>query len=128
MEWNKIFITGIEEIDKQHKTLFDIIEKLKKSTKDSEADKKEDIHKILLSLVKYAKVHFSYEEAYLESINYKDILNHKKIHHSFLLELKNIIQEYKENGSYHDVKLYIFLVKWLQKHIAIEDQKYTKES
>lgn len=124
MEWNKIFITGVENIDKQHKTLFNTITKLKKSTIDPTKSTQDDIHAILVYLVKYTKYHFSYEEKYMESINYVNLDEHKKVHRRFLVELKDIIIEYKTKGTYKEVQLYIFLVKWLQKHIAVEDQKY----
>lgn len=123
MEWNKIFITGLEKIDEQHKGLFDIIAKLKKAMKNSTVNN-EEIRNILVSLIEYTKSHFVYEENYLEEIGYAKLKEHKSIHQTFLLELNDIVLKYKKDGTYKDVKLYIFLIKWLQQHIAIEDQKY----
>lgn len=126
MEWNKIFITGITQIDEQHKGLFDMISELKKAMKHSNVDNSE-IRRILVSLVDYTKFHFSYEEQFMEDNNYSEIKEHKIIHRKFILELKNIIIKYNTDGTYTDVKLYIFLIKWLQQHIAVEDQKYVKK-
>ena len=124
--WNKMFITGIDKIDAQHKNLFELILKLKRDMKESE-NKNIEVHNILVSLVKYVKIHFTYEESYLEKIKYSKIDEHKIIHRKFILELKKIIAKYKETGTYDENYLFIFLLEWLQTHIAVEDQKYVKK-
>ena len=60
-------------------------------------------------------------------ISYSKLEEHKNIHQKFLKEIVEIINEYNEQGSYKKVQLYIFLIKWLQTHIAVEDQKYVLE-
>lgn len=121
MEWNKIYITGIKEIDEQHKELFDTIVSLKKIDLNNV-----EISKILKYLVDYTVFHFSKEEEYMKSINYSEINEHKKIHDRFLSELQSIIFKFEKQGTLAKHELYLFLIKWLQGHIAIEDQKYVE--
>jgi len=123
VEWTSIYKTGIDFIDEQHKRLFDEITKLKKLEQNSRETNRE-VYRILNFLEEYIIIHFSEEEAYMDKIGYDDIISHKSIHSNFIKEFDTLKNRLDSDGNYNPVQLFFFLIKWLQQHIAIEDQKY----
>lgn len=122
MEWTSIYKTGIEVIDSQHKILFDVITKLKKIPRGNNS--KEEIIKVVKFIEKYAVIHFSTEEKLLKENNFSDFENHKNIHNNFIKEFLKIKNRVETSDDYDHLEIFLFLIKWLQTHIAVEDKKY----
>lgn len=122
-EWrieNKI---GVESIDKEHRELFSIINKLlamEKEGKDSEWICSEGIK----FFKDHADKHFKNEEAYMKSIGYKRIEEHKRIHRDFKENLLPALEEELERTDYSERALNHFLgvcTGWLIGHTLTED-------
>lgn len=123
MAWIDNYLTGIDEIDLEHRELFEIIIKLKKLIKSKQVTRKK-IVKIIKFLLNYTMFHFNSEEEYMKEINYKDIVIHKNIHKHFTDKIIEMLQDLKDKNDYDVMALYNYLIKWLKNHIAVEDQKY----
>ena len=82
IKWNERFNIGVEIIDKEHKKLFKIMNKLFTA---NEHEKKSGW--FCQEGIKYFKdhaiKHFSEEEAYMASINYKGFETHRHLHDGF---------------------------------------------
>ena len=66
-------LTGIPEIDREHKKLFRLInEVFELLDNDRLKDKYREIRKILAELKRYTEEHFANEESYMESIHDPD--------------------------------------------------------
>lgn len=79
IEWNKDFNIGIDSIDNAHRKLFSIVRKLiylNKNEKNGRWACAEGI-KYFRS---YVIEHFTDEESYMRSINYKEYNLHKRLH------------------------------------------------
>lgn len=124
MAWIDNYSTGIEEIDIQHRELFEVIMKFKSSFKEPTSNMDEEVIKILRYLVSYTMFHFDSEEEYMRRISYNQITEHKKIHENFIKKIKDILVQQKVGKLFKPVFLYNFLTDWLREHIAKEDQKY----
>ena len=122
MEWTSIYKTNIEIIDKQHKTLFDVITKIKKLPVNK--DNRQEVIKVFNFLEKYILIHFTTEEKYMKSIGYLNYEEHKKIHSEFINKFFKIKKQVEHEQDFDHIQLFYFLIKWLQQHIAIEDKKY----
>ena len=75
---------------------------------------------ILQELRNYTKKHFSDEEAYMESIQYKRIFTQKIQHQEFIDKLDNIDIDSIEAGENQDeaiIDILEFLTNWLIHHI-----------
>lgn len=118
--WIKSFETGIKEIDEQHKSMVDLINKLAYYFIE---DKEYDMKITFDELISYTNYHFKSEEKILEKyIKSEDIINsHKKGHESFLPKIEKIKQSYKGNKLNEEILL--FLIKWLSFHIIDEDKR-----
>ncbi len=118
--WDKAFCVGHEKIDAQHKKLFDIAQELHEYRND-----KKKILVILKELLSYTKYHFTDEEKYMESINYKDLENHKKRHVAIINSLVHTVANI--NSFTMDElfqKLAVIINEYIVKHILIEDKKF----
>lgn len=121
--WTPNLAVGIENIDQQHKTLFDKADQLFEAGKNNRA--KEYIAEMLEFLDSYTKLHFRDEEAYMRSINYPEYDHQKKMHDGFIAALGRLKKEYAESGGNILVILNAnqMVVDWLLNHISIEDKK-----
>ena len=87
-KWKERFETGIEEIDKQHKRLFEIGTQIYNlASKDDGTDHYDAIVGLIHELKDYTVYHFRYEEEQLEKANYSDIEAHKMEHQRFIDKL-----------------------------------------
>lgn len=119
MEWDKRLELGITDMDNQHKVLLDLMNRLYDKDQSDFDQQIEIINKLYFKTIE----HFSIEEKMLESIQYDDLVTHKKIHHDMLLNFerhKREILQKKEIG----MKFYMFLTYWLRSHIIGIDRQY----
>ena len=117
IKWNKSYSVGIEEIDKQHKKFFEIINKLYYLDDDDNNKFK----KIVEELYDYTIYHFKSEEEYLQKAGYPHLKEHQNVHQNFVKKIK----ELKELDKIpDDIDLFEFASEWLIDHILNTDQKY----
>ncbi|WMJ90157.1 bacteriohemerythrin [Anaerocolumna sp. MB42-C2] len=118
------YYTGIELIDKEHKELFRLADEAYQVLKDDFiADKFDHIVSIIIGLKDYAIKHFSDEEAYMQSIQYKKLLSHKIEHNDFIEKLEAInFDQMDHNQAGTLVDLLEFLNDWLVHHILEKDK------
>lgn len=122
INWGDVYCIGNEEIDKQHKKLVDIINKLYTAFLRAEAN--QAVSLILEEMVDYTKYHFAYEEGLLKKISFPTLTEHIALHQKFVKRTQEFIQEHKQNSGVLSYDIMNFLRKWLMEHIADEDRKY----
>lgn len=120
--WDARLETGIEEIDKQHKKLFEIIAKLNAFV--DRGDGGRATIPTLTELGKYAKEHFAFEEALLHKLEPHDLVLHIKGHEMFVEKLNGYLLQ-AQNTSWERLsgQLVQFLQDWLVQHILEQDMK-----
>lgn len=123
-EFKDEFITGIEQIDNEHRKLFEIANELY-SLKHEEfiPDKYDNIKEILSELKDYTMTHFEHEEAYMESIGYKRMFTQKSQHDA----LREIINNWDldaidENQDESIDEMLNTVTDWLVNHILNQDK------
>lgn len=129
VKWDDRFNIGVEVVDRAHRRLFAIVNKLLAMNTDTDADKNRHACKEGIKFFKnYAIKHFSEEEAYMKSINYKGYLNHKRLHDDLWEITLPALERDLETSSYSLESVRHFLsvcVGWLSGHIMIEDRAIT---
>lgn len=121
--WNPSLSVGLENIDSQHKILFEKIDNLIEAGKNRKS--KEVIGETLDFLEDYTKEHFRDEEVYMEKIKYPQIEQQKAAHRHFIGQLADLKKEYNDSG-YNLViiiKANQMIVNWLTQHILIMDKQ-----
>ncbi len=125
------YYTGIQEIDQEHKRLFELAqETYDLLNNDLLQDKSEQLIHLVSELIDYTKTHFSHEEAYLESIQYAGLDTHSAQHRKFEDSLMEFDLDSAEGDFVSQNKiakdLLEFLVGWLVTHILKVDMLYVK--
>ncbi|WED23011.1 bacteriohemerythrin [Vibrio sp. JC009] len=112
--WSDDYAIGVDEVDQQHKYLFDLINEVLQSNED------EKLKSSLLKLYRYTREHFRAEEALMERAGYPQYEQHKEMHNLLILKLNDSSTETMNNPSRRDA-LDEFLTSWLVKHILEKD-------
>lgn len=123
-EWRDEYNIGVEIIDREHRRLFRIINRLfhfREEEKDNQFIAQEG--------VKYFKghavQHFEDEEAYMASIGYEGLEHHRRIHNNFRENILPALEAELERTGYDSRAVEHFLgvcAGWLIGHTTIEDQ------
>lgn len=122
------YLTGIDQIDDEHRHLFDIIRETNALIhNDLLHDKYDEIVHLLDELREYTKYHFNHEEDYMEKIGYPELDAQLRAHTAFVDKLMNInLEELDKIDNYQQeylLELIHFLAGWLINHILKMDTK-----
>lgn len=123
-EFKDEFLTGIEQIDNEHRRLFEIADELYQlKNEEFIPDKYDNIRSILLELKDYTMTHFEHEEEYMKSIGYKRMFT-QKTQHDELREVINgwDLEEIDENQDEAIDEMLKLVTNWLVNHILNEDK------
>lgn len=118
-------LTGIEQIDKEHEKLFELINQtITLLHNELLEDKYHQISEVLEELKDYTDTHFANEEAYMAAINDPELEMQKKQHMAFREKIDIIsftnIDELENQQTMLD-NLLQYLVRWLYQHILSSD-------
>jgi hemerythrin len=127
MQWTEDLSVGIDEIDSQHKELFNRINNLVAAIKQHRC--KDEIDGTLRFLEEYAETHFAYEERSMQDLHYPAYAQHKAHHAQYLehlSELKREAEAPRVKGSYYDLSVTAnqMVVDWIIDHIMKVDKKF----
>lgn len=118
-------VIGVDEIDDEHRGLFEIINKTHDLLMDEYRDDKYDLIKGLIKqLEEYADTHFEHEEEYMRRIDHPELKIQEEQHNHFRikvseLEVVSLDGDGKQDEVIDDILRY--LVRWLYKHIIGSD-------
>ncbi len=126
--WQDRYNIGVEVIDKEHKKLFSILNKLFDFGRQEEKSQW-----VCQEAIKYfrdhALQHFADEEAYMLSINYEGLDVHRRIHRNFRERTIPALERELEMTGYSEESVSHFLgvcAGWLIGHTLIEDYAIVK--
>lgn len=121
--WNEQYNLGIDIIDREHRKLFSILNKLFDFGR-----REEKSHFACQEAIKYFKdhaiQHFADEEAYMASIDYPGLETHRRIHKDFRERLLPALESELEQTGFSKTSIQHFLgvcAEWLIGHTLIED-------
>jgi len=126
IEWTDKLLTGVAEIDKQHRFLVDSINEANvRLMQDQDIKLVEQITKDLLS---YAIYHFETEEDLMQQYDYnlesaEDAGLHLKQHREFSTQVLAVRNGLRDGREISREDLLAFLNGWLVNHIMNTDQR-----
>ncbi len=122
--WRERYNIGVDFIDREHKKLFTILNKLLVAGKES--DKSRWACQEGIKFFKdHAMKHFTEEETYMASINYKGFETHRRLHDNFRKKMLPALEkELKQTGYSEDAVSHFLGVcsGWLIGHTLTEDR------
>ncbi|MDF1655387.1 MAG: hemerythrin family protein [Coxiellaceae bacterium] len=122
-QWTEELDVGVDKMNNEHIELIALMNKVY-DLSEAKAQLVE-INIALDAFITYTKKHFSDEEAYMESIGYGEIEDHKQKHRKLFEDLTTYIDDFSRTGTLDD-GFFQFLKMWLRGHIIYIDGKYKK--
>ena len=122
IEWQDNLLVGVEEIDRQHKLLFEKYNAFFTAYSEGRAD--EEVIRLLGFLGDYVATHFADEERLQKRIGFPDYQKHREQH----LELTRKVAELKEHlknegpGPSIIASAGLLMTGWLIGHISVMDR------
>jgi hemerythrin-like metal-binding protein len=124
--WNDNLVTGVNEIDEQHRILVNSINEANtRLTNDFNA---EILGQLTRDLLSYALYHFEMEEELMQefdyqSVNEEDAATHLREHREFSATVVSVREGIKAGKLISREDLLGFLNKWLINHILNTDKR-----
>ena len=128
--WREEFSIGVDAIDREHRRLFQIINKLF-SFQEEEKDKQWICQEGIKYFKGHAVQHFLDEEEYMASIGYEGLERHRNIHRGFRENTLPVLEEELRQTDYSTEAMEHFLgvcAGWLIGHTLTEDQAIREKS
>lgn len=123
VKWSNAYSVGVEEIDIQHRRLFEIVNNYLESAGTGDQSAPE---KLLINIVEFTDTHFKTEEKYFDLFHYPESENHKKMHREFRTKVMGFVSNYRSRGTVNTVIIMDALKKWIIDHTLIYDRKYVR--
>jgi len=123
MEWKEEYATGIDEIDRQHKTLFDNTADFREVV--TEGFGENSYQGFLEFIMAYAEAHFSFEEECMLASQCPATACNKAEHRLFLEYFRKEEEAYRQHGynPRRTLELLDFIENWLDSHICRIDSQ-----
>lgn len=122
--WNNQYDVGVDIIDREHRKLFRILNKLF-DIRQKEEKSRWVCHEAVKYFKDHAVQHFHDEEGYMVSINYTGLEMHRRIHENFREITLPALEKELEQKNYSENAIDHFLgvcAGWLIGHTLTEDQ------
>ena len=122
--WTEDFSVGVPEMDKQHKKLVAMINRLIEDPKVATGS--ETISDLLTEMIKYAQEHFRDEEALLTRHGFPFLDRQVQQHKSFVKKTVDFCSAVEIGVDIVPQVMQEYLKEWLVRHILEQDMAYKK--
>ena len=122
IKWTSEYQMNIPDIDKEHQSLFEKLNEFYDGMENGSS--KERLGELIKGLLDYAKIHFSNEEKYMESIGFPGLEKHRKEHESFIRKATEFYDKYQSGKLILSLEVTNFIKEWITHHIKSEDKQY----
>ncbi len=119
IDWNETYSIGIPLLDAQHQVLFDIANSIPETVDEKKA------RTCIVRLFKYAREHFTAEEAEMRKIAYPKLDEHIRIHDALIEKLSDVAISPLDTDEANLV-LKRFVLHWIVDHIMIRDKDISR--
>jgi hemerythrin len=124
MQSDPCLLVGNEQMDREHRQLFEIAEKVYDALSGGNAAAIGKAHAAISELLKYAETHFASEEALMQSVGYPYLETHRTLHNHLLTQVRDMELRALSGEPYVPVELNRFINKWLVSHIQTNDRMF----
>jgi len=128
MMWKEQYRLGVEEVDRQHKELFERLSSFISTVRDDEMEwekKIPEIKETMSFMQEYVVEHFDSEEEFQQEIGYPGYEEHQEIHERFKSEVAGFADRFEKEGYDQELAQEFSgkLMAWLINHVTGDDQK-----
>jgi hemerythrin len=119
--WNDLLSIGVEEIDDQHKRIFDTFNVFMAACRAGHGTEK--LNDLLWFLSSYVATHFANEERLMQKIGFPGYQEHHQRHTDFVAEIDKLMGRFVQEGPTEELVALVkkFISIWLTDHISVMD-------
>lgn len=121
VNWTDALLTGVDEIDAEHRYYFEILHRFNKARADGFDPRR--LRTLLNDLLAYIEMHFRNEEAIMHGAGYPAFDRHIAGHHRAAKAIQDTFAADPSDAQIHEF-LNSFLSRWLINHIQSEDRAF----
>ncbi len=120
--WTEDYSVGVEQIDKQHRQLFQFVNSLENLLQQG-IHSGPEVENLIMFLTTYTKTHFSFEESCMFKYGCSVSKKNKQEHSLFLDHYNETISRYHQEGPSKELlkELHDRISNWLISHICRVD-------
>ena len=123
--WNDVLSVHIPEIDEQHKTLIEMINRLEDAVTDGGWSRRNVVMSdVLIEMINYLDYHFTTEENYMIDHHYPHFDTHRNQHKDFVNKVNAFADEYNNGTESLPENILTFLKEWLVDHVMGADCQF----
>jgi hemerythrin-like metal-binding protein len=122
MRWKANYSVGVDEFDKDHKSLMHALNKLHAAALKGKSN--EIAGKMLRRMVVTASGHFAAEEKAMESAGFPGLAEHRAKHHDLSAKLAEFLSRDKNADQTMYVAFLYFVRDWFKDHMLNVDREY----
>lgn len=123
--WSDKFSVAHPEIDNQHQKWIEIFNTAHDRMMSNDVQTLSTVGiDAVNEMLDYAKMHFTYEQNYMQTIGYPALSEHIDLHNAFTMKLKRINDDYDNGIKQLNSEIIKIVENWLVHHILTEDQKF----
>ena len=127
--FTKEYVMDIPEIDEQHKTFFELLDRIGEVAPDLykplDDDEVDDVVDVLNELRDYAMLHFRTEEAYMREVDFPGLSAQKKYHNRFITDVIRMEAELLNGSAIPAINIRNFMHDWYRDHILTMDKPFS---
>ncbi len=123
LSWRNEYRVGVEQIDEEHRYLFDLINAFHDTHVGG--TKRSALEQILNRLVHYAEQHFRHEEAIMKAEAYPAYVEHCALHEDLYLTIFRLSEKLAAGSLQVDMETVRFIRSWLVEHIVKHDLRFS---
>ncbi|MEN6437213.1 MAG: bacteriohemerythrin [Syntrophobacter sp.] len=129
MNWNDNLLTGIEIIDREHRGIVDLINRVAPNLASMGNERMRDCEPLCEQLMAYATSHFKTEEDLMARYNVDSrvLSHHRESHSGFVEKVKDLAGRMAGGRGVTGSEFLSFLAGWLLSHILGEDQTMARQ-
>lgn len=123
-------IIGIEQIDDEHRHLFELLNQgMNMLAYHGTGDSYDEIKELIQELDEYAEEHFAHEEAYMKEIRDPELINQRIQHDTFRHRIHNWFLTPIDDSDNQEkllTEIMQYMTRWLYNHIIASDMMIGK--
>jgi len=118
IDWEERFCVGIASVDHEHREMIRLINDLHERLGGGGS-----VAEFLGEVYTRISAHFALEEKIMRERQYDQYADHKADHERLLDEIREMMDDYEDKGSYQDEMLASRLSKWFGEHFRARDAR-----
>ena len=123
-EWGKLPELGIEEMDKEHREILDLMSTLRNALRSETRDvtERDVVSDVLEECARFIRNHFGTEETLMQQSLYPGYLDHKKEHELFLTRIIDLQKQVQAGAKSITIETLGLMGNWLHHHVLETDR------